>query len=68
MELKLIKTKKQYQTYLDWVDGMFNKKVKPNSPEGNEVEVALLLIKQYEDTHHLIPMPNPSDDIPQFQY
>lgn len=34
MELKIIKTKKQYQGYLDWVDKMFDKKVKPNTPEG----------------------------------
>ena len=34
MELKIIKTKKQYQEYLDWVDKMFDKQVKPNTPEG----------------------------------
>ena len=27
MELKIIKTKKKYQEYLDWVDKMFDKKV-----------------------------------------
>ncbi len=63
MELKLIKTKKQYDAYLDWVDSMFDKKVKPNTPEGNKVEVALLLIKQYEDTNYPIPMPDPIDAI-----
>lgn len=63
MELKLIKTKKQYEAYLDWVDAMFDKKIKPNSPEGHKVEVALLLIKQYEDTHYPIPMPDPIDAI-----
>jgi HTH-type transcriptional regulator/antitoxin HigA len=52
MELKLIKTKKQYNAYLDWVDAMFDKKVKPNTPEGSKVEVALLLIKQYEDANY----------------
>ncbi len=63
MELKLIKTKKQYDAYLDWVDAMFDKKVKPNTPDGNKVEVALLLIKQYEDVNYPIPMPNPIDAI-----
>lgn len=29
MELKIIKTEKQYQTYLEWVDEMFDKKLKP---------------------------------------
>jgi HTH-type transcriptional regulator/antitoxin HigA len=51
MELKIIKTKKDYQAYLDWVNELFDKKVSPNSPEGEELQVALLLIKQYEDAH-----------------
>ena len=63
MELKIIKTKKDYQTYLDWVDGMFDKKVKPNTPEGDKLQVALLLIKQYEDANYPIPAPHPIDAI-----
>ena len=63
VELKLIKTKKQYDAYLDWVDAMFDKKVKSNTPDGNKVEVALLLIKQYEDANYPIPMPDPIDAI-----
>ncbi len=63
MELQLIKTKKQYEEYLDWVDTMFDKKVKPTSPEGKKVQVALLLIKQYEDAHYPIPLPDPIDAI-----
>lgn len=63
MELKVIKTKKQYEAYLNWVDEMFNKKIKPNTAEGNKLEVALLLIKQYEDTYYPIPMPDPIDAI-----
>jgi HTH-type transcriptional regulator/antitoxin HigA len=31
---------------------MFGKKVKPNTPEGETLQVALLLIKQYEDEHY----------------
>ena len=63
MELKVIKTKKQYQEYLDWVDELFDKKVKANSPDGEKLQVALLLIKQYEDTHYSIPIPDPIDAI-----
>lgn len=54
MEFK-IKTKKQYQQYLNWVDELFDKKVKPNSSEGQKLQVTLLLIKQYEDVHYPIP-------------
>lgn len=57
MELKIIKTKKQYNEYLDWLDAMFDKKIKPNTPEGNKVEVALLLIQQFEDANYAIPFP-----------
>ncbi len=63
MELKVIKNERQYEKYLDWVDAMFNKKVLPDSPEGKKLEVALLLIKQYEDTHYDIPFPDPVDVI-----
>ena len=63
MELKIIKTKKQYQEYLDWVDKQFDKKVKPDSPQGEKVQVALLLIKQYEDLHYPIPVPDPIEVI-----
>lgn len=63
MELKIIKTKKQYQEYLDWVDRIFDKKVKPNTPEGEKLQVALLLIKQYEDANYPIPVPDPIEAI-----
>ena len=63
MELKIIKSKKDYQSYLNWVDEMFDKKVKPDSVEGEKVQVALLLIKQYEDLHFQISKPHPIDAI-----
>lgn len=63
MQLKIIKTKKQYQNCLDWVDKQFDKKVKSDSPQGEKVQVALLLIKQYEDLHYPIPVPDPIEVI-----
>ena len=63
MELKIIKTKKQYQEYLDWVDKQFDHRIKPGSPEGEKVHVALLLIKQYEDVHYPVPVPDPIEVI-----
>lgn len=63
MELKIIKTKKQYQEYLDWVDKQFDNHVKPDSPVGEKVQVALLLIKQYEDLHYPVPVPDPIEVI-----
>jgi len=47
MTLKILKTKKEYETLLDWIDLQFDKKVKVNSAEGEQLQIALLLIKQY---------------------
>jgi HTH-type transcriptional regulator/antitoxin HigA len=63
MELKIIKTKKQYEQYLNWVDVQFDKKVKADTPQGEKLQVALLLIKQYEDANYPIPLPDPIDAI-----
>lgn len=63
MELKKIKNKKQYQACLDWVDELFDKKVKPASPEGEQLQVALILIKQYEDEHYPVPLPDPIEAV-----
>jgi len=59
MKLKPIKTKREYEAFLEWVDKQFDKKVKPNSPDGEVLQVALLLIKQYEDKNYPIPTPDP---------
>ena len=58
MKLKPIKTKKDYEAYLNWADEMFDAKVKLNTPEGETLEVILILIKQYEDEHYPIPFPD----------
>jgi HTH-type transcriptional regulator/antitoxin HigA len=63
MKLKPIKTKKEYEAYPDWVDELFDKKAKLNSLEGEELQVALLLIKQYEDERYPIPTPDPIEAI-----
>ena len=63
MELKIIKSKKQYKQWLDWVDVQFENKVKSTTPQGEKLQVALLLIKQYEDANYPIPLPDPIDAI-----
>ncbi len=57
LELKNIKNNKQYEQYLNWVDTQFYNKVKAKTPVGEKLQVALLLIKQYED-EKFIPLPN----------
>ena len=63
MELRIIKTKKQYEQYLFWVDAQFENKLKANTPQGEKLQVALLLIKQYEVANYPIPLPDPIDAI-----
>jgi HTH-type transcriptional regulator/antitoxin HigA len=63
MKLKPIKTKKDYEAYLEWADKLFDEKVKPNSPQGETLHVVLLLIKDYEDKHYPIPPPDPIEAI-----
>jgi HTH-type transcriptional regulator / antitoxin HigA len=63
MELKVIKNDEHYHEYLNWVDEMFDKQVKPDTKEGEILQVALLLIKQYEDVHYPVPMPDPIEAI-----
>ena len=63
MKLKVIKTEHDYLVYLHWVDKMFDKKVAANSPEREELQVALVLIKLYEDAHFPVPLPDPIDAI-----
>lgn len=63
MKLRPIKSKKDYEAYLEWVDGLFDKKVKPNTPEGESLQVVLLLIKEYEDNNYPIPVPDPIEVI-----
>lgn len=63
MELSIIKTEEQHQFYLDWVDIQLDKNPEPGSAAGKKLEVALLLIKQYEDEHYAVPFPDPIEAI-----
>ena len=57
MDLQIIKTEKEYQDLLDWADEQFDLNIAPESKEGQNLQLALLVIKQYEDVHHVIPCP-----------
>ncbi len=63
MDIRIIKTEEQYEQYISWTDMMFDKKVKFNTPQGEKLQVVLLLIKQYEDANYPIPFPDPIDVI-----
>ena len=61
MQIKPIKTEEEYNAYLEWVDEMFEKKVKKDTLEGDKLQIVLSLIKSYEDEHYPIPVPNAID-------
>ncbi|TKB98567.1 helix-turn-helix domain-containing protein [Pedobacter cryophilus] len=59
MNLHILKTDEEYQELLDWVDAQFDLNISIDSKVGEDLQVALLLIKQYEDVHFKIPKPDP---------
>lgn len=63
MELKPIKNEEECDELLDWVDAEFDAAPEPDSPEGHKLQIALLIIKAYEDEHYQIPAPDPIDAI-----
>ena len=63
MKLKPLKTEQEYDAMMLWIDEQFGKKTRPNSPDGEILQVALLLIKAYEDEHYSIPAPDPIEAI-----
>ena len=63
MNLKPIKSLTEYNDVLNWLDEQFEAKVQINSAEGDKLQIALLLIKQYEDENYSIPSPDPIETI-----
>ena len=61
MTLKLIKTKKDYQSALDRLEVIFD--AKPGTFEGDELEVLGILIDKYEQEHYPIDFPDPIEAI-----
>lgn len=59
MTLKTIKSEQEYDELMAWIDAQFDRKVMPDSADGEALQVALLLIKSYEDEHYAIPLPDP---------
>lgn len=61
MIVKLIKNELQYDAALDRADAIFD--ALPDSAEGDELELLLLVIKAYEDKHHPVLPPDPIEAI-----
>ena len=61
MEIKPIKTKKDYAAALKEIERLFD--AKPGTADGDRLEVLTVLIGVYEEKHHPVPLPNPIDAI-----
>ena len=61
MNIKIIKTEKDYSQALKRVDKIFH--APENSKEGDEAEVLSILIEKYEDEHYPITAPDPIEAI-----
>ncbi len=61
MEIKPIKTKRDYVAALKEIERLFD--AKPGTADGDRLEVLTALISVYEEKHHAVPLPNPIDAI-----
>ena len=61
MEIKPIKTEKDYNQALERLETIFD--AKKGSPEGDELEVLGILVDQYENEHFPIGLPDPIEAI-----
>ena len=61
MNIKAIKTEKDYQQALKRLEVIFDAPI--DSPEGDEAEILSILIEKYEDEHYPIDPPDPIEAI-----
>jgi len=57
MNIKPIKTEKDYQKALTRLEEIFD--ARPGTSEGDELDILALLIERYEDEHYPIEAPDP---------
>jgi HTH-type transcriptional regulator/antitoxin HigA len=61
MEIRPIKTEKDYDLALRRVNTLFD--AKPNTNEADELDILVTLIEKYEQKHYPIPEPDPIEAI-----
>lgn len=59
--IKPIKSEKDYQAALQKAEKLFH--AKPNTKQGDQLEILSTLIEAYEEQHHKIDFPDPIDAI-----
>lgn len=61
MNIRPIKTEEDYDLALERVNILFD--AKPNTEEGDELDILVTLIEKYEQIHYPIPEPDPIEAI-----
>jgi HTH-type transcriptional regulator/antitoxin HigA len=61
MDIKAVKTKKDYQRALKRIEELFDSKL--NTPKGDELDILVTLVDRYEEVHYPIPAPDPIEAI-----
>ncbi len=59
MIIQTIQTEEEYELMLAWIDKQFDQSSTPESPEGEQLKLALSFVKAYEDIHYPIPSIQP---------
>ena len=61
MNIRPVKTEKDYDAALARIEELWG--ADPGTPEGDELDVLLVLVGAYEDEHHPVPPPSPIEAI-----
>jgi HTH-type transcriptional regulator / antitoxin HigA len=61
MKTKLIKTQREYRAALGRAEELMD--ARPNTPQGDELELLAALIEIYEEEHSPVPPPDPVEAI-----
>src|SRR5687768_1537198 len=61
MEIRPIHTEEDYKNALQEIDSLFDSR--PNSPNGDRLEILSTLVETYEAKHYSIPLPDPIEAI-----
>lgn len=61
MEIRPIRTEADYRTALAVIERLFD--TKPNTAEGDSLDVLSTLVEAYEEQHYALPAPDPIEAI-----
>lgn len=62
-DIKIIETEVEYDAVLKRIDQLLDIDPEPESQEGQELQLLLVLVEKYEDEHYFIDMPDPIEAI-----